>query len=346
MSNQKICQISSERIDDVVLLLNVMKKISLPEIINQYLPRHWKEKGLNWGWVATIWLSYILSQGDHRKVKVREWVNQRSYTLETVCDLSLRETDFTDDRLGILLKRLSHDSSWSEIETDLSRNSIRVDQLPVTQVRMDATTLSGYHLVSEEGLLDYSYDYQIPTTRTQGRYQITAVTPKPAAIEQVEQKLGWRAYVTNAPCQRLSLPQAVLTYREEWIAERSFHRLKGVPLSIAPFFVQRDDQVKGLVHLLSLAVRILTLIEFVVRRRLQESGESLTGLAPGNPLKRTQRPTAERLLSAFKPLTLTLLNIRGQDYGDVTPLNPLQSKILRCLGLSPDIYSGLVENST
>lgn len=197
-----------------------------------------------------------------------------------------------------------------------------------------------------EGLLDYSYDYQIPTTRTQGRYQITAVTPKPAAIEQVEQKLGWRAYVTNAPCQRLSLPQAVLTYREEWIAERSFHRLKGVPLSIAPFFVQRDDQVKGLVHLLSLAVRILTLIEFVVRRRLQESGESLTGLAPGNPLKRTQRPTAERLLSAFKPLTLTLLNIRGQDYGDVTPLNPLQSKILRCLGLSPDIYSGLVENST
>jgi len=32
--------------------------------------------------------------------------------------------------------------------------------------------------------------------------------------------------------------------------------------------VQRDDQVKGLVHLLSLGLRILTLIEFVVRRQL------------------------------------------------------------------------------
>ena len=110
-----------------------MKEIGLPEIINQHLPRHWKEKGLDWGWVATIWLSYILSQGDHRKVKVREWVNQRSYTLETVCDLSLRETDFTDDRLSILLRRLSPTHTWSAIETNLNRETISVYQLPVNQ---------------------------------------------------------------------------------------------------------------------------------------------------------------------------------------------------------------------
>ncbi|MDJ0899719.1 MAG: hypothetical protein QNJ55_13000 [Xenococcus sp. MO_188.B8] len=67
MSNNNSCQISSERIDDVVLLLNVMKEIGLPEIINQHLPRHWKEKGLSWGWVATIWLSYILSPNSERE---------------------------------------------------------------------------------------------------------------------------------------------------------------------------------------------------------------------------------------------------------------------------------------
>ena len=197
-----------------------------------------------------------------------------------------------------------------------------------------------------EGLLDYDYDYEVPTRSRPGRYQITVVTQKKIAIQQVEQQLGWRAYVTNALVERLSLPQAVLTYRDEWIAERSFHRLKGCPLSIAPFFVQRDDQVKGLVHLLSLAVRILTLIEFVVRRSLQQSGESLRGLYPGNPKKATQRPTAEKLLAAFKHLTLTLLKVKGEWYGDVTELNPLQNQILLCLGLSPDIYSGLVENST
>ncbi len=162
MRNNKNCQISSERIDDVVLLLNVMKQIGLPEIINQHLPRHGNEKGLNWGWVALIWLSYILSVGDHRKVKVREWVNQRSYTIETVCDLELRETDFTDDRLGILLRRLSHDNSWKDIETDLNRHSIRVYQLGVNQVRIDATTNSGYHLVTEEGLFQFGHSKDNP----------------------------------------------------------------------------------------------------------------------------------------------------------------------------------------
>lgn len=54
--------------------------MGLPETLNQYLPRHWKQEGLDWGWVACIWLSYIISQGDHRKVRVREWVEQRRYT--------------------------------------------------------------------------------------------------------------------------------------------------------------------------------------------------------------------------------------------------------------------------
>ncbi len=93
-------------------------------------------------------------------------------------------------------------------------------------------------------------------------------------------------------------------------------------------------------------MRILTLIEFVVRCSLQQSGKSLRGLYPGNPKKATQRPTAEKLLAAFKHLTLTLFLVKGEWYGDVTELNPLPNQILLGLGLSPDIYSGLVENST
>ena len=136
----------------------------------------------------------------------------------------------------------------------------------------------------------------------------------------------------------------MLTYRDEWIAERGFHRFKGKPLSITPFFVQRDDQVKGLVHLLSLGLRLLTLIEFVVRRQLEQSGESLLGLHPENPLKASKRPTTERLLKAFDNITLTILEVRGQQYGHVTPLNPLQEKILKLLGLSSAIYSGLAQS--
>jgi transposase len=195
-----------------------------------------------------------------------------------------------------------------------------------------------------EGLLSYSYQYHPGTSKKKERYQITAVEQNSEEIEAVSQLFGWRVYVTNVPAEGLSFEKAILTYRDEWIAERAFHRFKGKSLSITPFFVQREDQVTGLVHLLSLGLRLLTLIEFVVRRQLKRSGESLVGLYPGNPKKATQRPTTERLLKAFDNITLTILNIKGEEYGSVTPLNEVQKKILKLLGLEPEIYSSLAES--
>jgi hypothetical protein len=51
-------------------------------------------------------------------------------------------------------------------------------------------------------------------------------------------------------------------------------------------FVHRDDQVRGLTHLLTLALRILTLFEVLIRRGPDQSGEELAGLYPGQA-KRT-----------------------------------------------------------
>ena len=103
---EKKVTVITERIDDIVLLLNVMMQMGLPNLLNQHLHRHWKQQGLDWGWVATIWLSYILSEGDHRKVMVRKWVDQRRYMLEQVCGIEISDTDFTDDRLAIVLRQL------------------------------------------------------------------------------------------------------------------------------------------------------------------------------------------------------------------------------------------------
>ncbi len=64
-------KISSERIDDVPLLMAVLKKVGLQEIIDRHIPYHHKQRDLSWGWTAVIWLTYILSEGDHRKSFVR-----------------------------------------------------------------------------------------------------------------------------------------------------------------------------------------------------------------------------------------------------------------------------------
>jgi transposase len=164
------------------------------------------------------------------------------------------------------------------------------------------------------------------------------------AIAALQKTFGWRAYVTDAPGEQLTLEQAVQTYREEWLIERGFHRLKGVPLSLGPLFVKRDDQVIGLTNLLSLAVRFLTLIEFVVRRKLKQNQEKLVGLMENNPQKGINNPTTERLLKQFDEITLTIVHLPGQLIRHVTPLNDLQTRILELIGLSVDIYTRLANN--
>src|SRR3989475_6671021 len=79
-----------------------------------------------------------------------------------------------------------------------------------------------------------------------------------------------------------------------WSATRG--RLKGHPLSLSPMYVERDDHATGLVRLLTIALRVLTLLEFVVRRQLAAEGAKLAGLYAGNPKGETDRPTAERRL--------------------------------------------------
>jgi len=558
--------ITTERIDDFVVLLKLMQQMDLPSILDRHLPRHWLQQGLSWGWTATIWLAHILSQGDHRKLTVRDWVRQAHSTLEQVTGLDIRETDFTDDRLTIVLRHLSDATRWQAIDQELGQHLVRVYALEEQPIRVDATTVSGYREGGEESLWQFGYSKDDPTLRqikvmmatldplglplalevvpgeqaddplyvpaidrvlsclertgllfvgdskmsalatrahlqrhrqyyltplalvgetaqqmphwiqagvargealtqvladeekqvlAQGyemsrtcvyegltwqervlvvrsqayaeaqhrhleerlekaqevllaltppvgrgkrqiseetalqsaaeavlakhrvsglltytyareseqevkfvgrgrgganrklqmservRYQITAVQRDEAAIAQLVARLGWRAYATNAPQQPLSLADAVREYRHEYHIEHGFGRLKGAPLSIAPMFVKRDDQVSGLTHLLSVALRVLTLMEFVVRRSLKQQGASLAGLYKDNPRRATATPTAERLLQAFVPMTLTQVHLPDQTLRHVTPLTPVQEQILRLLGLPTDLYAAL-----
>lgn len=78
------------------------------------------------------------------------------------------------------------------------------------------------------------------------------------AVEEAIRWLGWRVYATNQPKEVLPLEQAVLAYREEYLVERGFGRLKGKPLSLSPMYVQSDQRATGLVRLLSIGLRVLT----------------------------------------------------------------------------------------
>jgi len=575
--------ITTERVDDIPLLIGVMAQMELPRILDRHLPFHWKQRTLSWGWTAVVWLAYILTEGDHRKSSVEEYIKGMKHTLKEVVGQAISEADFTTDRLAHVLKYLSQESSWKEIEQELSERSIEVYDLSTELARCDATTVSGYHTGGEGDLFQFGHSKDDPNLRQiklmvgsldplgmplatavvsgeqaddglyvpvidrmhqilkktgvlfcgdckmsafsirlhikglgnhylsplpltgktatemdqwiqegmaqdargelesvyrkketttgkkedvliargyewereqtgqegsqeiqwtervlvvqsppyaeqqkkgldkrvenarkkilaltpprgrgkrqiteetvlnekihtiltahkvdgllavkyekeveeqvkyigQGRgaknrpqqiiqkirYQITQAIPLEEKLDAKKKTLGWKAYVTDAEKECLSLQEAVLCYRKEYRVERIFNRLKS-HLNIAPFFVQREDQVAGLTHLLTLGVRVLTLIEFVVRRSLQQESVSLEGLHPENPRKVTDSPTAERILKVFSKIHLTLIRSGNSLLRHLTPLSEVQKKILKILGLDSGLYQNIEIKNT
>jgi transposase len=185
-------------------------------------------------------------------------------------------------------------------------------------------------------------------TEVQERYQITTVERMADAITQHRYRLGWRVQVTTLPAAQLDLAQAVIHYRGGWCEERGFHLLKDRPLGISPLYVQRDDQISGLTHLLLLGLRLLTLIETQVRQGLAQDARPLPGLYPGQPTRTTDRPTATRLLRAVAAteMTLTRMTLGAMVYWHLTPLPAWMVQVLGYLGLSSALYQRLVENSS
>ncbi|MDI6769521.1 MAG: hypothetical protein QMD04_07595, partial [Anaerolineales bacterium] len=143
----------------------------------------------------------------------------------------------------------------------------------------------------------------------------------------------------------LSLEQAVLAYREEYLVERNFGRLKGKPLTLTPMYLEDDRRATGLIRLLSVGLRALTLLEHVTRCRLAETGEVLTGLYAGNPTRATDRPTTEAMLRCFEDIFLSFITLGEQTYRHLTPLSELQQKILNLLDFPVSIYTTLSADS-
>lgn len=574
---EQISTIENERVDDIPLLLAVIKRMGIIDIFNEQFEQHGNWEGVSIGYVIAIWLAYILSEGDHRKSYLQDWVAEREHTLLYSLDIGeINELDFTDDRLSIILNKFSDDKIWQKSECAVSKRIIRVYDLDTKIVRIDTTTASSYGQVTEGGLLQFGHSkdhrpdlgqvkiasatldplgiplvtmpvsgeqaddrlyipvidearkglsqkkgvlyvgdskmgafairsdlayheeyYLMPLSKVQvndaqmtayldefdaqpeeerileniwvtdeygnkaligkgftvtekhgdSRHQngtthqyeweerrfivqspeyakkqqtqlekrienakkavqkltkrrrgykypetaaeltdavetilathhcqaylevevteeiiskkIRAYGQQPARvegsiifhlnikenkenIEAARRLLGWRAYATNAPTNKLSLSTAVDVYRDAYIHEHGYSRLKGRPLSLTPMYLQKEDQITGLIRLLSLALRVLTLIEFVVRKQLAEEGEALQGIYAGNKKRKTKTPRTETILGAFKGISLTIIHDGEKEWVHLNPLKPVQKRILKLLDLTEEIYTALM----
>lgn len=198
------------------------------------------------------------------------------------------------------------------------------------------------------GLLDLTYTEETVTTARGTVLPMIHVMVRrnDAAIRVASAEFGWRVYATNQPAEQLSWQQAVVAYRRQFRIEHRFADLKGRALSLRPLYLQDEQRVKGLLRLLVLGLRVLTLLSFQVRTALAATGGTLVGLYSGNPKRATAQPTAARLLAAFKEITLTMVTLpEGVQY-HLTPLTQVQERILTLLDLPIAPYARLVERVT
>ncbi|MDF5731221.1 MAG: hypothetical protein PUP92_25275 [Rhizonema sp. PD38] len=72
-----------------------------------------------------------------------------------------------------------------------------------------------------------------------------------------------------------------------------------------------------------------------MRQALLETQQSLAGLYDGNPKRKTDRPSAEKMLKAFCNLTLYFL---PDSTIFITPINALQKQILSNMKMPKSLY--------
>ncbi|HSQ58335.1 MAG TPA: transposase, partial [Gemmata sp.] len=198
-----------------------------------------------------------------------------------------------------------------------------------------------------DGLLDYTVRAMTTTRRvrayrdrparqeTEVSFEIE-VSRAEALIQEKKRERGWQVYGTNALA--MTLAPVVWAYRGQYRIEDDWSRLKGRSLGLTPLYLQDEERIQGLVYLLSLALRILTLLEWVVRERLHNEGAKLQGIYAGQPGRQTARPSAELLLRVMKPISVSVVEVNGQTHTMLSPLTEVQTRLLELWGLPPDLY--------
>ena len=169
--------VTTERVDDIPLLLGHSDKMGVPELLDSYFKPHGNWEGMSLGWTTAVWIAHLLSEGDHRMNQVQSWAAQRMHTLSVCTGQQVKERGFRDDRLALVLDALSDDQKWQQFETALNRQIIRVYDLKPQRVRIDSTTVSGYWTVTQEGLFQFGYSKDHRPDLPQLKVMLSALDP-------------------------------------------------------------------------------------------------------------------------------------------------------------------------
>ncbi len=137
--------ITNEQINSLPFLLGLIEDLGIRQTLDAHIQPHGHWQGISVGTAVTIWLSHLLQAHDHRLVVVRDWAAQRAHTINTLLDITLRDTDCTDDRLANILSMLGEPATQAALDSALTQSWLRIYRLRTDTVRLDSTSVSVHH---------------------------------------------------------------------------------------------------------------------------------------------------------------------------------------------------------
>ncbi|WP_241829860.1 IS1634 family transposase [Parafrankia colletiae] len=149
----------------------------------------------------------------------------------------------------------------------------------------------------------------------------------PDALDLAKKADGWFALLTNQSIEEKDAAGVFLDYKGQEASERRYSAFKG-PLAVDPLYVENNQRIHGLLHVVGLALLLFSLIE---RQARQTAGPS--GKVPGLYAGRPARPTGRLLLEALADLRL--VPARDGQPAYIPRPTPLQQRVLDLLGVDP-----------
>ena len=151
-----------ERIDDIPIICAELNKLEIAALINRHFPAHGNRQGTSLGILCSAFLTYIISESDHRLSHVEDWYTNLEQTLKfCLGSPDLTRLDFTDDRLGSLLDYMSDDAGYESFEKELNQGIISVyslvnDNIESKTIHLDATIAQSFKEPSDLFSIGYA----------------------------------------------------------------------------------------------------------------------------------------------------------------------------------------------
>lgn len=155
-------------------------------------------------------------------------------------------------------------------------------------------------------------------------------------IKQRELECGYFVLVTNKPVEKLTIQEALQTYKKQFKVETVFSRLKG-PLQVIPIRLELPKRIESIMYMLVSCVQIMTLIDRTAEQSLSSKNKKLHGLFPKN--RGVERPKAEYMIDGLRKLSLEFVKIGEKVKVHVGHLHSLECELLNLMGAETQLYS-------